>query len=485
MKKIFVFFVLSLVNSLVYSQSNRSTSSQLEKAFETGKFFFRAAPKIEQPYYHTIEETGSLSKNKNGDFVFFSWGTGLYVDYDYDKYDFSVPFKVEGMRNRPTGSTTLTITKQGISIKTYNDVQYKTEFYSNTGDMMKEGSAKKPDDAHTSSLGCKSGSRAGVMSFQIGDKRYKCKANLTCQHNVKRLVVTITSKKYDYKKGKWLYGAGDPGGSSDFISPWKFSHTLTCQFSFNDMAKSMGITVDELKKKIISEGLMVLGVNDYILWEETFSDIVVYSLAKQLGVTPETLNRQKGEDFLAKADSYFENGKAALKEKQRAKAIELLESAIRHYKKALDLDNSFTVEKQQQILESYLSALRIQTYNAYRLMKSDGTHSDVFQRNYDYLSKFLRKSRPAHFDMVRHGLGYIALEIKDYEDAIKFLQFVFDKKDMQFEPSERKALDEILIRLAKAYIGANRMEEAKDVIESVLREEPENPDAIECKKQIK
>ena len=251
------------------------------------------------------------------------------------------------------------------------------------------------------------------------------------------------------------------------------------------MAQSMGITVDELKKEIINSGLMVLGVNDYILWEETFSDIVVYSLAQQLGVTPETLNRQKGEDFLAKADSYFENGKVALKEKQRAKAIELLESAIKNYKKAIDLDNSFTVEKQQQILESYLSALRIQTFNAYRLMKSDGTHSEVFQRNYDYLSKFLRKSRPAHFDMVRHGLGYIALEIKDYEDAIKFLQFVFDKKDMPFEPSERKALDEILIRLAKAYIGANRMEEAKDVIESVLREEPENPDAIECKNQIK
>lgn len=482
MKKTFIIIVLAFVNSLGYSQSNRSTSSQLEKAFETGKFFFRATPKIEQPYYHTIEETGSLSKNKNGDFVFFSWGAGLYVDYDYDQYDFSVPFKVEGMRNRPTGSTTLTITKQGISIKTYNDVQYKTEFYSNTGDMMKEGTAKKPDDAHTSSLGCKSGRRAGGMSFQIGDKRYKCKANLTCQHNVKRLVVTITSKKYDYKKGKYLYGAGDPGGSTDFISPWKFSHTLTCQISFNDMAQSMGITVDELKKKIISEGFDIIGVNDYTLWTGMFSDIVVYSLAQQLGYTPETINRQEGEEILAKAESYFEKGKSAVKEKQRANAIELLESATSYYKKALDYP--FTAEKKQKIWDSYLSALRTQTFNAYRLMKSEGTHADIFQRNYGNLSQLLKKNNSVLFDMFEYGLGTIALEIKEYDDAIHYLQFINSKKDQSLDSSERKAVDEILMCLAKAYIGANRTEEAKEIIEIVLREEPENPDAIECRKQI-
>lgn len=476
MKKSYFFICFLSVSLLSFSQTTEEVLSPLEKAINTAKYYIGHTWKpsdeewlgimeaaMDKPFYKSIEETGNLSKDKNGNYTFSCWGAGLYVHYDYDKFDFP-PFKVEGMRGRPTGSTTIIISQQAITIKTYNDVQYATEFYENTGSVLKEGSAKKPDDAYTECLGCKSGSRSGTLTFQIGNDKYKSNASVTCQHNVKRLLVR--------------HGSNDPGSSSDFLSPWKFSHTLTCRFSFSDMAKSVGISSLELKKMIVSEGLKYIGVNNYVFWIDTYSDIFVYTLAKQLGCSVEDVKRWKEEIILAKAQSYYERGREAVKEKQRSKAVDLLESATLCFKEALN--SSLPIEKQQQIMETYFSALRIQTFNAYRLMKTEGTHGNIYKRNYDYFYR-QRDKAPTELIMIENGVGLIDLEIKDYDEAIKHLLFVANSI---VDNPDRRAVNENLLYLAKAYLGANMKEKANVILDDILKEDPQNSEAIECKKQI-
>ncbi len=239
------------------------------------------------PYYLGYKQSEKFTENKDGSCTYFAWGAGLNVPYDFEQFDFSVPFQVEGMRNKPTGSSTLTVSNQGFVVKTYNDVQYTTDFYSGTGDMMKEGSAKKPNDPYIEGLDCRTGTHTYDFYFAIGDKRYKCKATATCNHSSKRLVVQRGSQRFNRKTNKYESYGYDSGGSSDFLSPWKFMHTLTLQVSFDNMAKAVGVTKQELLNMIIENGLTKAQTENYDFWiVPEFSNVLVYATAKILGKKP-------------------------------------------------------------------------------------------------------------------------------------------------------------------------------------------------------
>ena len=412
------------------------------------------------PYYLDYKKSEKFTEKPNGDCTYFAWGSGLDVGYDYDKYDFSKPFKVEGMRNRPTGSTTLTITNQGIVVKTYNDVQYATEFYSNTGDVWKEGSAKKPADPYLNSLGCKTGNHSSFLYFTIGGKEYKCKVTTNCKHSSKRLVIQTSSKRYDVKKHDFIVGGNDPGGESDFLSPWKFMHSLTIQVSFDSMAKAVGVSKQELFNLIVKNGITGIYTSEYSFWiEPEFDNVLLYRIAKIKGLNGSKPIKKdiadeenaKRERTLQQMNTAFEQANSEYKA-GNDKYLSQPEEAYQHFKKAvaqsLDVNkNAIEYDKKEMISSSYqlwLHSTQMAVQSSYAMAIKNSQHISAFKADY----KAAKKNLPyGAFGSINENIGNKAFKAGSYEEAIDFFDIAIDSyhstKEMnQFEPipSAGKAL---------------------------------------------
>lgn len=425
--------------------------------YKNGKYHVKNS---KTPYYLDYKKSEKFTEKPNGDCTYFAWGLGLSVRYDYDKYDFSTPFAVEGMRNRPTGSTTLTVTNQGIVVKTYNDVQYATEFYSNTGDVWKEGSAKKPADPYVESLGCKTGNHQSFLYFSIGGKEYKCKVTVNCKHSYKRLVVQTRSKGYNAKKQQFVFGGNDPGGESDFLSPWKFMHSLTLQVSFESMAKAVGISKQNLFNLILKNGITGIYTSNYIFWvEPEFDNVLLYRIAKLKGLNGSKpikkdiadAENTRRERMLLQMSISFEQANSEYRA-GNDKYLSQPEEAYQHFKKAvaqsLDVNkNAIDCDKKEMISSSYelwLHSTQMAVQSSYAMAIKNSQHIAAFKADY----KAAKKNLPyGAFGSINENIGNKAFKAGRYEEAIDFFDIAIDSyhstKGMnQFEhiPSASKAL---------------------------------------------
>lgn len=431
-KEVSIIVISLMLACMGYVQTQAQSYICLKKAFDNVELFEkRTVPSYSTPYYMSIEETGKLSKNKDGSYTFFSWGAGL--DAPYHDGDYSSPFAVEGIRNRPTHNISLTISKQGIKLKTYNDVQVATDFYENTGDIMKDGSAKKPADPFSETYGCKTGSRQTNVSFQLGKKTYQCKANFTCQHDCKRLIIVQANKRYNVLTHKYDVVAVEPGGSSDFLSPWKFMHTVNCFISFDEMAKSVGISREELIKRIMSDGLPNLFSGDFVFWSDQFyispleriekdpffSDVIVYALAKLNGYNKETLQKLQNEEREA-ASKLFQNSMVYYNDARSTRKIDdtsslkSAEQAITGFYTLLS-NNTIADSIKAASYQYYVTSLIIHLFAAYELSIDNEQYIPTYQQD---LKRINGIDFPSSMKgQMYRGLGIISNRHKLYLEA--------------------------------------------------------------------
>ncbi len=184
-------------------------------------------------------------------------------------------------------------------------------------------------------------------------------------------------------------------------------------------------------------------------------------------------------DMMTEANQYFDAAKSAVKDKQRKQAIELLDTAIIKYKEALD----WCVSDQQkdETLQSYMSAYRTQTFNAYRMMRTDSICGVIYHHNYAYFSNEVRYNAPAEWAALEDGLGMIAFEIEDYDDAIFHLGLALN--EIESNP-DANFTNSVRILLVKSYLGAGKIDEAKLLNNYILEIQPGNVEAKELKQRI-
>lgn len=403
-----------------------------------------------------------------------------HLPYKYLDLDYSDPH--EGLdHGGPISRLTYEITNDAIVLKIYDRVQL-------TCDFDNSGTEKAPADPFAQYLKCKSGvaqTIEGMILLENG-KHVKCSVPSLCNHSKRHM-------KYDGgESNKRINGRLKRGRSINYYAPWQFVHNQTVTYDLNKISKSQNISKKELayrliKNKIIgivtNEGGVYNDVEDserrhlvYCLWKLFGNDSDLKSDYTSAATVSEPMSK---EQLLARANDYIKKGKEAVQAKERDKAIELFESAAINYKEAILW--STTEEQKQQIYESYMSSLRMQTFNAYRLMKTTGRFKDTFERNYDYFVTSVRYDAPTHWITLENGLGVIALEIKAFDEAENHFQMVLNEIT---DNPDRSLVAKVKIFLAQAYIGGKKKKEAATIVDEVLDELPDNKEAVECKRLI-
>lgn len=293
----------------------------------------------------------------------------------------------------------------------------------------------------------------------------------------------IGATTYGYHKGKLRKGR-----SINYFAPWKFFHNQTVTYDLNQIAKSIGIPKKNLVYQLIENGVSGIvtdkgGLYNYL--DDNEKCYLVYSLWNLFGSQAELDKNAPGSIkqkesvsrnyLLGKADQLFNAAKIAIKNKQRKSAIAILDTALVVYKETLEW--SINDEQRKEVLQSYMSAFRTQTFNAYRLMNDDKESYSLFQRNYDYLNT-LRFEAPVDWQAMEIGIGTIALEMKNFNEAICHLSLGLDEMDA---PSN--VMVKVKLLLAKAYIGAGMKQNADDLLDNILEQDPNNSEVQDLKKQ--
>ena len=211
------------------------------------------AATIKRPWYADWQSL-KYTPSANGTGTIFIWDGGLGVRYDYSAVN-TTAWDHADNRTRPTGSTTLTLTATGITIKTYNDVQLNTTFDEATG------APRRPSDPYREYFGCSGGTAQRNLMFVVGRTRYDAKASVTCSHSHK----VISVSRGGWNRNRTAYHGGrttNPEG--DFITPQKFMHTQTISIPYATLAKAAGMTGKELFQAILDNGLTHLQCQGFV-----------------------------------------------------------------------------------------------------------------------------------------------------------------------------------------------------------------------------
>lgn len=388
----------------------------------------------------------------------------------------------EGLDSRPINKITYEISTDKVVLKIYDRVQLTCETYDN-------GQEKAPADPFTQFLKCKSGSTEtidGILLFE--DKNFiRPKIVTSCSHSKKHMQY-IGGTNYGIRNGQIKKGV-----EINYYAPWKFTHNQVVTYDLNKIAKDNNITKKQLVYYIIEKGLIGIGTNKDGMYNDLSDEeqyYLIFSLWKLFG-NPEDLSpnsmAQKVEEpkiasraeLMTKANHYLDAAKIAVQQKQREQAILLLDTAIFHFAKAYEwCENK---EQEDETWKLYINAYLRQTYNAYRLMKTSPNYISIFRRNYDYFTNKVKSTSPSDWAMLEDGLGMIALELKDYEEAITHLsvelKVITNVPDLKF-------VNRVRVLLAKAYIGAEKYDEAKKLIDYILDIQPDNSEAKELKERL-
>ena len=403
-----------------------------------------------------------------------------HLPYKYMDLDYSDPH--EGLdHGGPISRINYEITKDAIVLKIYDRVQL-------TCDFDDHGTEKAPADPFTQYLKCKPGVIQVIDGMILLEKgtNIRCQVNLSCNHNKKHM-------KYNGGESRaWKNGKLKKGSIINYYAPWQFTHNQTVTYNLNKIAQSLNISKKELAYQLIenrvngivtNEGGVYNDVEDserrhlvYCLWKLFGNDEDLNVTNQSLDVNKKTVSR---EQLLATANDFFNRGKKAVQAKEREKAVELFESAAVNFKEAIEC--SSTVTQKQQIIDIYMSSLRMQTFNAYRVMKISGKCQDIFERNYEYFTTTIKHEAPSHWISLENGLGVIALELKAYNEAET--RFLLVANEIADNP-DRTLVAKIKLFLVQAYMGEKKKTEAMDVIDEVLKEFPDNKEAIDYKIEL-
>ena len=437
----------------------------------------------------TMENNMSVEK-KNGCYTFktifrhYYWDSSMqeqvigHLPYRYMDLDYSDPH--EGLdHGGPVNHVTYEISSDNIKILIYDRVQLVCEFGNN-------GSEKAPNDPFIEYLKCTSG-KSEIINGAIlldDDTNMKAQVSYSCSHSKRHM-------QYDGgETRKKVGGRVRKGRKINYFAPWQFVHQQTVIYDFNKIAKSLGVSKKQLAYSLIEKGIKGIVTNKegiytdirdrdlkyfkYCLWN-IFGDNS--DLNKSFQSTHPKVEAMNKEQILNRANTSFEKAKNLIKTGNRGQAIEMLDTVSFFYKEALAW--CVSNEEKQDVLEKYLSSLRTQTFNAYRLLKTQGKYKDVFDRNYEYFNNYYKEEAKAYWIAVENGLGIVALDVKDFDDAILHLDNVVN--EVEGSNDRNLAIKEMLL-LCKAYIGANKVVEAGELVDIILQEQPQNKEAIEFKK---
>ena len=437
-----------------------------------------------------MENSMSVEK-KNGCYVFKTVFAHWYLEGAADKQwqvvghlpirymdnlMHSIPF--EGYDNRPVNSVTFEFSSDNITIKIYDRIQLNCEF-------DKTGTEKAPNDPFVEYLGCTSGKSEiinGIILFDDGPN-IETQVLYSCSHSKLHLKMGVPGSRL-------VAGRVRRARAIFHFAPWRFVHQQTVTYDLNKIAKSLGVSKKQLAYSMIEKGIKGIVTNKegiytdikdrdlryfkYCLWN-IFGDN--RDLNKSFQSSLPKVKAMDKEQILIKADTYFGKAKNLIKNGNRGQAIEMLDTVSIYYKEALAWCTN-DAEK-REVMEKYLSSLRTQTFNAYRLMKAQGKYQEVFERNYEYFNNYYREDAKLYWIVVENGLGIVALDIKDFDDAILHLTNVINEME---ENHDRNHAIEVMLLLCKAYIGANRTKEARELVDIILEEQPQNNEVLEYKK---
>lgn len=422
------------------------------------------------PYYLSSSQSEKFTESMT-ECTYFCWDAGLIVNYDINKYSYATSnaFKVKGNRNRPTGSTLIKITKNGIAIETFNDVLYNTEFYKDTG------APKKPEDPYSIALNCKNGQNAINSFFVLKGKVYKCYGKSSCSHYSQKIVVDQSGKMTHKVTG----AEKNISANTVFISPWKFMHKMNLFISFDEMAKSAGISRQQLLKEIVSDNKFKIYTDYYKFWrDEVYNNVLVYSISKQEHYNIAQLKQECEKDIemrINSADSYFQQAKNAVKQNNRALAVELLGKTAEEYHSAVTIMDH--TAQRSELLELFFSVKIAQTTNAYRLLKEGGAFQKIFDDNLSFF-KEIQSQTAIPYHLLMESIGIVAVEIRNYDDAIKYLKnaIIIGGKDIDDEGCH--------VALADAYIGMGNKREALSTLQYIQAKYPQNKRLLELRKKV-
>lgn len=435
----------------------------------------------------------SMSVEKKGDSYIFKtvfrhnyWDTSMqeqvvgHLPYRYMDLAYSDPH--EGLdHGGPVNHVTYEFSSDNIKILIYDRVQLVCEFDD-------RGSEKAPNDPFVEYLKCTPGKPEiinGIILLEDGPD-IEAQVLYSCSHSKRHM------KYIGGEIRKKVGGKVRRGKIINHYAPWQFIHQQTVTYDLNKIAKSLGVSKKQLAYFMIEKGIKGIITNKdgiytdikgrdlryfkYCLWN-IFGDNHDLNMLFQSSLPK--VEAMSKEQIIIKADTYFEKAKNLIKNGNRGQAIEMLDTVSIFYKEALAWCVN-DVEK-LEVMEKYQSSLRTQTFNAYRLMKTQGKYQEVYERNYEYFNNYYREDAKAYWLAVENGLGIVALDVKDFDDAI----FHFNNVVNEVEGSRDRslAIKEMLL-LCKAYIGANRTEEVKELVDIILQEQPQNKDALEYKKNL-
>ncbi len=260
-----VFILFSVMNILIYGQVDLLTKHM----------------ECEQRIKECYPNLGK--KNANGSYSIYCKDQWTIIKDANFSYSSTAIFVEPGNLPQPLCETTITISKNKITLKIHDAVMISPDV-SDKPIWSEDGSTYgyiclKPKDPYRNNLGCTSGShtikKGGIkimtdVSYDEAHARYDETVNRlfgigqsTCSHSCRYIPIHVTGRKR--YTGERV--GGSPSAASDGLSPYRFDHNQTITYSWDEIAANNKMSKDKLIRYILENEIVgiYVGNNDACL----------------------------------------------------------------------------------------------------------------------------------------------------------------------------------------------------------------------------
>jgi hypothetical protein len=487
--------------------------------------------KKHQMYEQRIKEEypNRGKKNADGSYTISSKEQWTVITDANFSYSSTAIFKEPGNLPQPLCETTITVSKNKITIKTHDAVMLSPET-SDKPMWSKDGSTYgyiclKPKDPYKKELGCKGGSRTikngGIklmtaQSYDYTHDRYDSSyetlsgtGTSTCTHSNRRIPIHVSSRN----RITGEYYGGSPDAASDGLSPYRFDHNQTITYTWDEIAARNNMSKERLIRHILENDFIgvCVGNGTYLLFSDLQYDYVYRFIWNLFGYSEEKVKREEQEAIMAQqarlarekeqkmnelktlredlarkmqegyqlaSDKYreAESGYQSNPEEAYNNYVIALETTIPVIKAAQELkDDHMNKQCYDLLLDTYMKVL----VSSYELSLSNPQFGEIFQSNYAGSQKVLAEEA---FCYANRMIAMKAIEAQKYEEAISYLDRAIN--DYTNTPTLRQ--DKYIVTAYKAYCLSciGQKQSAIGLIDNVIPQCPDEMLVYEIKGRV-